>query len=87
MGRSLSHAVGTAAISPREAPWGVLDPDLRVKGTAGLRVIDASALPYVPSGHSKFSLQRKGPYLIVMKAQGPVYLLAEVAAGKIKAGW
>ena len=49
------HAVGTAAMSHREASWGVLDPDLKVKGTNGLRVVDASALPYVPSAHSKFS--------------------------------
>jgi len=59
VGRSTPHAVGTAAMSPREASWGVLDPDLRVKGTVGLRVVDASAIPYVPAAHSKFSLQRK----------------------------
>ena len=55
---SVFHAVGTAAISHRGAPWGVLDPDLRVKGTKGLRVVDASALPYVPTGHSKSSPSR-----------------------------
>ena len=49
---SLLHAVGTAAMSQCGAPWGVLDPGLRVKGTKGLRVFDASALPYVPTGHS-----------------------------------
>ena len=54
------HGVGTAAMSERGAQWGVLDPDLRVKGTAGLRVVDASALPYVPTGHSEFSLTCKG---------------------------
>ena len=36
--------------------WGVLDPDLRVKGTKGLRVVDASAFPYVPAAHSESSL-------------------------------
>ena len=29
-----------------------------------------------------FLQNAKGEYLIIMKAQGPVYLLAEVAAGK-----
>ena len=51
------HAVGTAAMSEYGASWGVLDPDLKVKGTTGLRVVDASALPYVPTAHSKFSLK------------------------------
>ena len=41
-------------MSPCGAQWGVLDPDFRVKGTNGLRVVDASAFPYVPSAHSKF---------------------------------
>ena len=57
---SVFHAVGTAAMSERGAQWGVLGPDLRVKGTKGLRVVDASALTYVPTGHSEFSLKRKG---------------------------
>ena len=47
-------------MSERGARWGVLDPDLRVKGTNGLRVIDASALPNVPTGHSKLPPERKG---------------------------
>ena len=47
-------------MSERGAQWGVLDPDLRVKGTTGLRVVDASALPHVPTGHSEFSLTCKG---------------------------
>ena len=54
------HGVGTAAMSERGAQWGVLDPDLRAKGTTGLRVVDASALPYVPTGHSEFSLKCEG---------------------------
>jgi len=53
VGCSGVHAVGTAGISRREDPWGVVDPDLRVKGANGLRVVDASALPYVPTAHSE----------------------------------
>ena len=60
---SVFHAVGTAAMSRCGDLWGVLDPDLTVKGTKGLRVIDASALPYVPAANSKFSLN--GNILVV----------------------
>ncbi|TDL26770.1 pyranose dehydrogenase [Rickenella mellea] len=62
------HAVGTNSMSPRGARWGVVDPDLKVKGVKGLRVVDASVLPFVPAGHT----------------QVPVYVLAERAADLIK---
>ncbi|KAF7344393.1 Aryl-alcohol-oxidase from pleurotus Eryingii [Mycena sanguinolenta] len=42
-----AHVVGTASMSPRGADWGVVDPDLLVKGVAQLRIVDASILPYV----------------------------------------
>jgi len=29
-------------MSPQGATWGVVDPDYRVKGTSGLRIVDAS---------------------------------------------
>jgi len=38
------HPVGSAGMSPRGANWGVVDPDHRVKGINGLRVIDLSVL-------------------------------------------
>lgn len=38
------HPIGTAMMSPKGASWGVVDPDLRVKGVSGLRVIDASIM-------------------------------------------
>ena len=37
-----SHPAGTAAMSPVGATWGVVDPDLTVKGVKGLRIVDAS---------------------------------------------
>jgi choline dehydrogenase-like flavoprotein len=40
---NLHHPVGTAAMSAKNADYGVVDPDLRVKGVAGVRVVDASA--------------------------------------------
>lgn len=39
-----SHGVGTAAMSSKRSTWGVVDPDLRVKGISGLRIVDASVI-------------------------------------------
>lgn len=36
------HPVGTAAMSKKGALSGVVDPNLMVKGTDGLRIVDAS---------------------------------------------
>lgn len=38
------HIVGTASMSPKGAKYGVVDPDLTVKGVKGLRIVDASVL-------------------------------------------
>jgi len=43
-GSSADHPVGSASMSPKGANWGVVDPDFRVKGTTGLRVVDASII-------------------------------------------
>ncbi|KAF9266699.1 pyranose dehydrogenase [Marasmius fiardii PR-910] len=65
------HPIGTAMMSPRGADWGVVDPDLRVKGVDRLRVVDASVLPYLPAAHT----------------QAPTYIVAERASDLIKAAW
>ncbi|KAF8877932.1 hypothetical protein CPB84DRAFT_1714701 [Gymnopilus junonius] len=56
---TIFHPVGTASMSSKSAKNGVVNPDLTVKGIEGLRIIDASVFPFVPSTHT----------------QGPVYLL------------
>ena len=38
------HAAGTASMSPRGAYWSVVDPNLKVKGVRGLRVVDGSVI-------------------------------------------
>jgi choline dehydrogenase len=41
----IQHAAGTCKMTAYEDPRGVVDPDLRVKGIAGLRVADAAIMP------------------------------------------
>ncbi|KAJ7178219.1 aryl-alcohol oxidase [Mycena filopes] len=65
------HLVGSAAMSAQDAQYGVVDPDLRVKGVKGLRIVDASVLPLVPSAHT----------------QAATYVVAERGADLIKQHW
>ena len=46
---TVNHPLGTCAMG--SGPDAVLDPDLKVRGTEGLRVVDAAALPDMPSAH------------------------------------
>jgi choline dehydrogenase-like flavoprotein len=46
------HPVGTCRMGPPGDPMAVLDERLRVRGIERLRVIDASAMPFVPSGNT-----------------------------------
>ncbi len=41
----IQHAAGTCRMTAHEDPRGVVDPDLRVRGVAGLRIADASIMP------------------------------------------
>ena len=63
---SVFHACGTCAMGSH-ARTSVLDPRLRVRGVAALRVVDASAFPNVTSGNTN----------------APVMMLAEKAADLI----
>jgi choline dehydrogenase len=47
---SYMHPCCTAAMLPRRK-GGVVGPDLRVHGADGLRVVDMSILPFLPSSH------------------------------------
>ncbi len=48
-GGTLYHPVGTVAMGDERFP---LDPECRVRGVEGLRVIDASIFPRIPSGNT-----------------------------------
>ncbi|KAG5351591.1 hypothetical protein C0989_005670 [Termitomyces sp. Mn162] len=63
------HPTSTLSMSAKGAKNGVVDPDLKVKDIVGLRVVDASVFPFIPTGHTSSA----------------VYAVAERAADIIKA--
>ncbi len=46
------HPVGTCRMGPDSDPLAVLDSRLRLRGIDNLHVIDASAMPFIPSGNT-----------------------------------
>lgn len=44
---TIYHMSCTAQMGPSTNPWAVVDPQLRVYGVSGLRVIDASICEYL----------------------------------------
>lgn len=46
------HWTGTCPMGHARDPAAVLDSRLRVRGVSSLRVADASAIPFVPSGNT-----------------------------------
>ncbi|KAK4159306.1 putative GMC oxidoreductase [Cladorrhinum sp. PSN259] len=61
------HATSTAAIGPDSDPLAVLDSKFRVRGVAGLRVVDGSAFPRTPGAFPVIST-----FLISEKASADV---------------
>lgn len=51
-GMSVYHPVGSAKMGPAEDALAVVDSELRVHGVAGLRIVDASIFPLLPSGNT-----------------------------------
>ena len=73
LGTTIFHPIGTCAMGKvdgqgvAEDPMTVLDSECRLRGVSKLRVIDASAMPSIPSGNTN----------------APVMLIAETIAKKI----
>jgi choline dehydrogenase len=49
---TIFHPVGTTRMGRDDDPQAVLDSQLRVRGIAGLRVVDAGAMPTITSGNT-----------------------------------
>ena len=67
---TIFHPVGTTKMGRDDDPMAVVDSHLRVRGIAGLRVVDAGVMPTVTSGNTN----------------SPTLMIAEKAARWIVAG-
>ncbi|KAF7268450.1 hypothetical protein GWI33_018428 [Rhynchophorus ferrugineus] len=68
---TIYHPVGTCKMGPRWDSGAVVDPRLRVYGVPGLRVIDASIMPTIPSGNTN----------------APVIMVGEKGTDLVKEDW
>ena len=55
-GTTTFHLMGTCRMAPESDPTAVVDDQLRVRGMEGLRVIDASIMPTMPSANLNASV-------------------------------
>ncbi|KAJ0109534.1 hypothetical protein J7T55_014096 [Diaporthe amygdali] len=67
---TIFNAAGTTKMGKADDAMAVVDPQCRVYGVQGLRVVDTGSFPFVPPGH----------------AQSTAYMLAEKIADDIKNG-
>jgi len=65
---TVHHPLGTCKMGPESDDMAVVDPQLRLRGVQGLRVVDASVIPDMPGGN----------------INAPIIMMAEKAADMIR---
>ncbi|KAJ8730738.1 hypothetical protein PYW08_002151 [Mythimna loreyi] len=68
---TLHHQIATCRMGPHTDPYAVVDPELRVYGVDGLRVVDSSVIPRPTCAHTN----------------APAIMIGEKAADMIKKTW
>jgi choline dehydrogenase-like flavoprotein len=79
--KDVMHICGTARMGAPDDPRTVVDPDCRVLGTEGLRVVDASVIPDIPRANTNLTVIMIAEHMAERLGAGRPAVAEAVAAG------